>query len=133
MTAYGAQQFCRWLTLRTGHYYRLPTEAEWEYACRAGTTTAYYFGESPANLGDHAWFGGRDKPHLGGQKKPNPWSLYDLYGNVGEYVLDEWSEDYKAEAAAAATRPVAHDPWRKHTDRDYAIVRGGTTGASQRN
>jgi formylglycine-generating enzyme required for sulfatase activity len=125
MTAYGAQQFCRWLTLRTGHYYRLPTEAEWEYACRAGTTTAYYFGDSPANSGDHAWFGRPDKPHVGAQKKPNPWGLYDLYGNLGEYVLDGWSDDYRSEAAAAATRPVAHDPWRPHTNRNYAIARGG--------
>ena len=79
--------------------YRLPTEAEWEYACRAGTTTPWFFGEGESQLGEYAWYKGNESEpsdwngegwnvRVGGQKKPNPWGLYDMYGNVAEWVQD---------------------------------------------
>lgn len=89
---------CDELSARTGMEVRLPSEAEWECAARAGTTTRWFFGDDAAKLGDYAWFkdnaGG--KSHPVGQKKPNPWGLYDMYGNVAEFVSDEHDETYYA-------------------------------------
>lgn len=97
MTQHAALKYCQWLSAQTGHFYRLPTEAEWEYACRAGTTTIYSWGDDPANAGDYAWYwdncDGKYQPI--GKKKPNPWGLHDMHGNVIEWVLDGY-EAYPA-------------------------------------
>ncbi|NMF57115.1 formylglycine-generating enzyme family protein [Pseudanabaena yagii] len=98
-----AQDFCRRLTARSPHAYayRLPSEAEWEYACRAGTNTAYHFGDSPAQLADYAWFvdnsNKRSQPI--GQKVPNPWGLYEMHGGVWEWCEDAWHDNFKGTPA----------------------------------
>jgi formylglycine-generating enzyme required for sulfatase activity len=91
-----AVNFCAKLSAKTGQAVRLPTEAEWEYACRAGSKTAWFFGDDPSKLGDYAWYKDNDggKSHPVGQKKPNPWGLYDMYGNVCERVADTYASDY---------------------------------------
>jgi formylglycine-generating enzyme required for sulfatase activity/mono/diheme cytochrome c family protein len=104
MTQHAANKYCEWLSAKTGHLYRLPTEAEWEYACRAGTTTAYSFGDDPAALKDHAWFANNSnfKYQKVGKKTANAWGLHDMHGNVMEWCLDQYNPDYSALQGALA-------------------------------
>lgn len=121
MTQHAARTFCKWLSAKTGRYYRLPTEAEWEYACRAGTTTAYYFGDDASQLEEHAWFYDNSEAYAKvGTKKPNPWGLHDMHGNVSEWVLDQYIPDFYASEAARAKQPLAIP-----TTVDPRVVRGG--------
>jgi formylglycine-generating enzyme required for sulfatase activity len=123
MTQLAAECYCKWLSAKTGRYYRLPTEAEWEYACRAGTKSAYSFGDDPAKLGDYAWFEGNsnDKYHKVGQKKPNPWGLYDMHGNVAEWVADQYVPDAYARLAGKESKEPVVFPSSEYP----RIVRGG--------
>lgn len=96
VTWFNAQAFCEKLSKLTGKNYRLPTEAEWEYACRAGTETLFSFGDDESQLGDYAWVDGNSNntTHPVGEKRPNPWGIYDMHGNVWEWCADEYHKSY---------------------------------------
>ena len=112
MTQHAANAFAQWLSAKTGEYYRLPTEAEWEYACRAGS-------EKAEPLVDYAWFAKNSAGnyHAIGTKKPNAWGLYDMLGNVMEWTLDQY---------APYTAASADNPWVKSTAPYPHAVRGGS-------
>ena len=118
-----AVEFCHKLSelpeeKAAGNVYRLPTEAEWEYACRAGTETEYCFGSDISQLGDYAWSSGNsgDQPHPVGQKKPNAWGMYDMHGNVSE-----WCQDWHGQYASG----LVVDP-KGPTTGEYRVTRGGS-------
>ena len=124
MTQHSARTFCKWLSAKTGRYYRLPTEAEWEYACRAGTTTAYSYGDDPEKLSDYAWFAENagEGYHKVGRKKPNAWGLHDMHGNVAEWVLDQ---HYEAGYRDSGIGSEKKDPLAIPTELYPRVVRGG--------
>ena len=130
---YAARQYTKWLSKKTGRFYRLPTEAEWEYACRAGTTTAYSFGDDPKNLGDYGWY--FDNSELKdrepayrevGRKKPNPWGLYDMHGNVAEMVAGQYDKELYAELNARPGPIRAEDTVVWPVSQYPRIARGGS-------
>jgi len=120
VSCYDATEFCKKLSEKTRQAVRLTTEAEWEYACRAGTVTAFSFGDADSGLGDYAWYGANsgDRTHPVGQKKPNAWGLYDMHGNVWEWCAD-WYGDYP--------KGVATDP-QGPASGPYRVLRGGGWG-----
>lgn len=124
VTHHSAMEYCRWLSAKTGKAYRLPTEAEWEYACRAGTTTVYSFGDDPAKLEEYAWFvQNAEKPQAIGKKKPNPWGLHDMHGNVSEWCLDRYAPDIYS----TFTKGPVRGPVSLPTPAEYPYVaRGGS-------
>ena len=108
-----------------GAAFALPTEAQWEYACRAGTTTKYSFGDDDSKLGDHAWLTtntvskGEKHPNPVGQRKPNPWGLYDLHGNMQEWCEDVWHESYDG-------APTDESAWITGGEQGHRVQRGGS-------
>ena len=108
VTWHEAVEFCRRLSEREGRVYRLPTEAEWEYACRAGTTTAFSFGDGTWTFDEYVWFNknARGKVQPVGTKKPNPWGLYDMHGNVREWCADWFAWRYPTGLQIDPTGPA---------------------------
>jgi len=118
-----ARAYAYWLSLKTGQKYRLPTEAEWEYAARAGTSTAYNFGDDAASLQEYAWFfkNSNDQTQPVANKKPNPWGLYDMHGNVWEWTADCRHGDY-------SDAPYDGSAWLEGAgaECDRRVIRGGS-------
>ena len=123
MSQLAARLYCKWLSAKTGRFYRLPTEAEWEYACRAGTTTAYSFGDDPDQLDEYGWCfdNSEDGYQKVGKRKPNPWGLHDMHGNVSEWVLDQYVSDYYQPLAGKTTA----NPLAPATTLYPRVARGG--------
>lgn len=109
MSHYSAVQFCRWLRARTGLEYRLPTEAEWEYACRAGTNTVYCWGDNPDLASEHAWFEANSDmtTHPVGKKPPNKFGVYDMVGNIAEWCAEDSEEAPRVARGGAFTEPLS--------------------------
>lgn len=128
MTHYNAIQFCKWLYIRTGDFYRLPTEAEWEYACRAGSETEYFFGDDASELSEYAVYSENSESETAkvGSKKANAWGLYDMLGNVSEWTYDQYDEDYYQ----TFDGKVADNPVNEPTELYPHSVRGGSFESS---
>lgn len=122
MTQHAASKYAQWLSAKTGRFYRLPTEAEWEYACRAGGSAAYSFGNDADGLDEHGWYwensDGQYRPI--GTKAPNAWGLHDMHGNVWEWTLDRYEPHY-----AASEQPL-DNPWAQARRLYPRVVRGGS-------
>ena len=124
MTQLTASKFCEWLTAMTGNYYRLPTEAEWEYAARAGSDSLYHFGNSIDSLSNYAWYekNSNGKYQKVGQKLPNKFGLHDMHGNVSEWTLDQYNED----AYSNLKDTIINNPFNRPTNEYPRVVRGGS-------
>jgi sulfatase modifying factor 1 len=127
MTQYAAQHYTKWISRLTGRQYRLPTEAEWEYAARGGTATAYSWGDDPESAEDYAWFIDNNDEVLPviGTKKPNPFGLHDVHGSVGEWTVSQHTEDgYKRFASANPINATDVVVWPEIGSN--CVSRGGT-------
>jgi len=118
-----AVAYAQWKSEREGKKYRLPTEAEWEYACRAGSEEKYCFGDDEAQLGEYAWYADNAEKvtHNVGTKKPNVWGLYDMHGNVWEWCLDRYADNYTDTPCDGSAYAVASEKGR--------VLRGGSYNA----
>ena len=122
MSQYAAKQYTKWISMEHERFYRLPTEAEWEYACRSNSQTAFSFGNDPETLDEHAWYfdNSEDEYHPVGTKAANAWGLHDMHGNVAEMVLDQYQPEGYADFPVTASTPVV---WP--TKMFGRVIRGG--------
>ena len=120
VTWHNAVEFCYRLSQQTGKTYQLPSESRWEYACRAGSTTKYHFGDNENQLGYYAWYGSNSskQTHPVGQKEPNQYGLYDMHGNVWEWCADDWHNNYEG-------APTDGSVWYDGNS-NYSPLRGGS-------
>ena len=125
MTRIAAMNYARWLSEKTGRLFRLPTEAEWEYACHAGIQDVYTFGDDTTPLGEHAWHEANsgDEYHEVGLKAPNAWGLYDLHGNVAEWTMDRYDRRFYEVIPQDGS---AVNPRTEEGTRGLGVVRGGS-------
>lgn len=131
MTHYSARQFTKWLSGLTGQQYRLPSEAEWEYAARGGTTTPYSFGDDAGKAENYAWLDDNAdyETHPVGSKAANPWGLFDMHGNVAEWTLDGYTEDAYEKLSGLAKDGKPVDAWEAvqwSSELDPRVIRGGS-------
>ena len=126
ITWHAAMEYCHWLSTKTGKSYRLPTEAEWEYACRAGSKTPFNFGDDATQIDEYALYfeNSMERPHPVGKKRPNAWGLHDMHGNVAEWCLDIHDAKYYARTPPGnvAIHPVFVPDARKYPH----VARGGS-------
>ena len=122
MTHFAASKFCKWLSLITGNYYRLPTEAEWEYACRSGTSSDYYYGDDISLIDEYSWNkNNSDNSYQRvGQKIPNKWGLHDMLGNVSEWVADSYDDNI------FKSKKLKKDPFIFNESKYPKVYRGGS-------
>jgi formylglycine-generating enzyme required for sulfatase activity len=126
---HAAMEYTRWLSRVTGKAYRLATEAEWEYAARAGSDAAYSFGATAASLDDHAWYAAnsKERPHPVGLKKPNKLGIHDLHGNAAEWCLDRYDADFYKKSSSGKPDAPAVLPVSLPTEARYPhVARGGS-------
>jgi len=123
--------YAKWLSEKTGDIYRLPTEAEWEYSCRAGTTTKWSFGDDEKELTKYAWYdkNSDNKTHPVGKKLPNPWGLYDMHGNVWEWCEDWYDKDKRYKVLRGGSwnyfASLSRSSFRFRSSPGYRFVNGG--------
>lgn len=138
ITQFSAKQYTKWLSLSSQDFYRLPYESEWEYACRGGTKTKWYFGDDASKLKEHAWYldNSDEERHLVGKLKPNPWGLHDMLGNVCEWTLDQYDQEgysFIEKQRGSTQQPVleqqvlpAHRAFNKPSTEYPRCLRGGS-------
>ena len=128
MTQFAAKQYTKWLSGLSGLQYRLPTEAEWEYACRAKSTSDFHFGDDVSQLGNYAWYvnNSEEKLQLVGSKAANAWGLHDMHGSVREWTIDGYtSTGYQALALKPSPIPLL-EAIQWPTAVEHRVARGGS-------